>query len=196
VQVHGAGGPGLGGDGVDHGLSLEGVPLIDEGALGDDGVIYYGVAAGGVNSRVAEEHGEGDGLAAHPGVGFVECLADEVTAAKMVGYANLGDAADADVLAGDGDEFVMGGDVGDQFAGGGADKPAMSGGLVNVTAGQEGCFVRKTGEQEVSQVVVFHFGYLGVEAVKDGDIRGARSGRHGRRVGRLQSIGAAIRFGP
>ncbi len=149
-----------------------------QGVFGMDGVFDYDVAAGGVDFWVAEEHGEGDGLAAHPDVGFEERLFDETLAAEGVGDANLGDAADAQVATGGGDELVVNGDVGDEVAGRCADEPAVGGGLADVTAGVEDGLVREGGEEEAPEFVVFGGGDFGVEAVDDGSVPGGR-GRHG-----------------
>jgi hypothetical protein len=141
----------LGGEGVDHGFSLEGVPVTDEGVSGQDGVGDNDVAAGGVDPWLAEEHGEGDGFALHPGVGLGEHFVDEAAAPEMMGNADLGDAADAELVAANEDEFVVGGGVGDQFAGGRTDEPSVGWDFANVTAGEKGGLVGEAGEEKAAE---------------------------------------------
>lgn len=71
----------------------------------------------------------------------------------------------------------------------------MSGGLVDVTAGEEDGLVGERGEEEAPEIVVFGGGDFGVEAVDDGNVPGG-GGRHGNgeTAIRLQKNGASIKF--
>jgi len=140
---------------------------VDQGVGGEDGILDEEVAAGGVNLWLAEEHREGDGFAVHPCVGFGEHSANQAMAAELMGDTDLRDAADTGVATAGGDDFVMGGSVGDEVAGCGADEPAVGGGFADVPAGKQDGGVRKTGEKEAAQLAVLRVGDLRLEAVGD-----------------------------
>ena len=95
-----------------------------------------------------------------------------------MGDAHLGDAANTHIMTADGNDFVMRPGVTDQLARGVPDQPAMGGSLADITSRDQNSLVRKTGQQQAPQFMVFLAGDFRIEAVNNWEFPWLGSGRH------------------